>query len=259
MRNVEIVKREWSQMRWTVLGYQSPFPGPSGATPGYLLEAKGKRILIDCGSGILPQLAKIMPLHELDAVVLSHLHPDHFADIFVLQNAIFIAMRDQLRQKPLSIWTTTKPVEWFSQINAKQIVTCQEIHNQQTVSIVEGVDFTFYQTDHSIPCFAMKIDDGNHTILYGADSGPHTNWEPMGKRHDLVILEATFLNENFPTASVGHLSAQLAGKVAASMEAKQLLLTHVSPTYQPNQVEAEASITYAGLCQIASIGLTIEL
>ena len=80
-------------MRWTVLGCQSPFPGPGGGTPGYLLEVEEKKILVDCGSGVLSRLGNYLALHELDAVWLSHLHHDHIADFFVLQYAMLTAFR----------------------------------------------------------------------------------------------------------------------------------------------------------------------
>ncbi|MBI0392649.1 MBL fold metallo-hydrolase [Thermoactinomyces sp. CICC 24226] len=69
-------------MRWTVLGCHSPYPAPGGGTPGYLLEAEGKKILIDCGSGILARLVERIAIEALDAVLLSHLHHDHIVDFF---------------------------------------------------------------------------------------------------------------------------------------------------------------------------------
>lgn len=246
-------------MKWTVLGFQSPFPGADGATPGYLLEAKEKKILIDCGSGVLAQLAKRMPADALDAVILSHLHADHFSDIWVLQHALLIAQRNQKDFRPLPIWMPNQPRQWFQAIQAKPLVKVQVLREGRTIDLGEDLTITCYRTDHSIPCFAMKISDGKSTILYGADSGPDTRWEQMGVEHDLVILEATFLNENLPSHPTGHLSARQAGEIAEAMKAKSLLLTHFFPTYDYRQVVREAQERYSGNCMVARKGLTIEI
>ena len=71
-------------MRLTVLGKYGPFPAPGGATSGYLIEQGDTRVLFDCGSGVLTRLLAQCPLEQLDAVVLSHLHEDHVADMQVL-------------------------------------------------------------------------------------------------------------------------------------------------------------------------------
>lgn len=246
-------------MKWTVLGFQSPFPGADGATPGYLLQAEDKKILIDCGSGVVAQLAKMMLPYELDAVILSHFHPDHFSDIWVLRNALLIAQRYQYRNKRLPVWAPATPEEWVRKMQSKSLIDFFSITEKSKIYIGDDVSVRFYRTDHSIPCFAMKIRDGKHTILYGADSGPNTNWEQMGYGHDLMILEATFLNENLPSDPSGHLSAKQAGEIAQAMKAKGLLLTHLYPTYDNKQVATEAKEEYSGNCIVAQMGLTIDL
>lgn len=245
-------------MKWTVLGYQSPFPGPNGATPGYLLEAKGKKILIDCGSGVLAQLSKTLFPYELDAVILSHLHADHIADIWVLQYALKIAERNYDYFQPLPVWMPDQPKRWFDMIRAKPLMKIQVITEKSGIDFGSGLTVKFHRTDHAIPCYAMEFCDGKTTLLYGADSGPSTLWEQMGTGHDLVVLEATYLKENLPSNLSGHLSARQAGQVAETMKAKSLLLTHLYPTYDRLQVIREAKESYSGNCMVAEMGLTIN-
>jgi len=68
-------------MKLTVLGCSGSYPGPGGAASGYLVEADGTRIWLDAGSGTLANLQRHIGLDAVDAVVLSHEHPDHWADI----------------------------------------------------------------------------------------------------------------------------------------------------------------------------------
>jgi ribonuclease BN (tRNA processing enzyme) len=245
-------------MRWTVLGCNSPFPGPGGATPGYLLEANGNRILIDCGSGVLAQLAKKMPLYELDAVVLSHLHHDHISDFFVLQYAIMTATKQKKRTVPLPVWAPAEPAHWYSKLGYEAFIEKNVIEDGRTVSLGYRLEFSFYRTDHGIPCYAMKICDGKHTLLYGADSGPNTNWLQMADSPDLFVCEATYLQKDLPSQPSGHLSAQQAAQAARQIRAKKLLLTHLYPEYDPKSIQQEAESVFTPSI-VAEQGLSIML
>jgi ribonuclease BN (tRNA processing enzyme) len=68
-------------MRLTIVGCAGSFPRPDSAASCYLLEHEGSRILLDLGSGALGPLQSHTELRDLDGVLLSHLHPDHFADM----------------------------------------------------------------------------------------------------------------------------------------------------------------------------------
>ena len=65
----------------TVLGCDGSFPGPGGACSGYLLTCEGSRVWLDCGSGTLANLQRHTTMEEVDAVVISHQHPDHWTDL----------------------------------------------------------------------------------------------------------------------------------------------------------------------------------
>ena len=77
-------------MKLTVLGNNGPFPAAGGACSGYLVIEGDKKILIDCGNGVLANLQKFIKLEEIDAVILTHLHSDHMSDMMVLRYAVHI-------------------------------------------------------------------------------------------------------------------------------------------------------------------------
>ena len=68
-------------MKITTIGWWGAYPDANEASSGYLLESEGYYVLIDCGSGVLSRLQNYIALQNLDAVVLSHYHWDHVADI----------------------------------------------------------------------------------------------------------------------------------------------------------------------------------
>src|SRR5690625_5745000 len=74
-------------MRVTVIGCWGGYPAPNGATSVYLVEHNDFSLLIDFGSGALSKVQNYVQLTDIDAVLLSHYHHDHIADIGVLQYA----------------------------------------------------------------------------------------------------------------------------------------------------------------------------
>jgi ribonuclease BN (tRNA processing enzyme) len=224
-----------------------------------LLEANGKKILIDCGSGVLAQLVKIMPPHELDAVMFSHLHHDHISDFFVLQYAIMFAIKRGKRTCPLPIWAPVEPADWYAKLSYGDYVKKHAIEEGMELDMGNGLAFRFHRTEHAVPCYAMQIENGQHSILYGADAGPNTDWAKMGNTPDLFICEASYLHRDMPSQPVGHLSAKQAAEVAEQIQAKRLLITHLFPEYDPDQIAREATANYEGPCQVGESGLVIDL
>ena len=72
-------------MRLTVLGSSASYAGPGQASAGYLIEGGDARVLFDCGSGVLAKLQRVADPHGLDAIFITHGHPDHFVDLYGFQ------------------------------------------------------------------------------------------------------------------------------------------------------------------------------
>ncbi|MCF6093140.1 MBL fold metallo-hydrolase [Microaerobacter geothermalis] len=244
-------------MKLTVLGYQSPIPGPGGATPGYLIETGRGALLLDCGSGVISQLMKVFDPELLDGVILSHLHFDHITDIHILKYVMMMAATQGKRKKPLPIYAPNYPTDIFKQLFYRYF-SLHPIDQNSTLRLI-GLDISFLQTDHPIPCLAVKLTDHRKTILYGADTGPGTPWFPFANHPDLFIVESTYLNKNKPPVLKGHLTAEEAAKTGSRMGTKKLLLTHLFHQYTYDEVMKEASPYFDGEIYIAEIGLTINL
>src|ERR671929_1611259 len=72
---------QYRNVRLTVVGCSPAWPNPGGAQSGYLVETDGRRLLLDCGPGVLPRLRRQEPWPRLDAIVITHFHLDHWGDI----------------------------------------------------------------------------------------------------------------------------------------------------------------------------------
>ena len=82
-------------MRITVLGKSPSWEDAGGACSGYLIEGGGVSLLLDCGNGVFSKLRLFRDYTELDAVLVSHLHADHFLDLVPYAYALTYAPRQQ--------------------------------------------------------------------------------------------------------------------------------------------------------------------
>lgn len=246
-------------MKLTVLGYQSPYPGPGGATPGYLVETDQMKILLDCGSGVISQLGQYIQPWELDAVILSHLHHDHTSDISILQYAIMMGTMMNRRNKPLPVYAPDQPKEKWRHLFYKNYLDVGPVDQQTTLQLAD-MNVQFLRTDHPVPCYAAKLENKGKKVIYGADSGPATKWSPFADKADLFICESTYLPENIPEGKRAHLSIDEAFAIAEEIRCNLLLLTHFSPTYDREKIQRlvndiRSNISFA----LAECGLQIDL
>jgi len=225
-------------MRVRVLGYESPFPGPNGIGPGFLLEHHDKYYLIDAGSGVLSQLQKYIDINQLEAVFLSHLHNDHMSDFLVIQHAIQIQFVLKGRTKPLPVYFPKEPTKKAELIPFQKFIKPSYI-DEQTMLQLQDMDISFLKTDHSVPCYAMKFTSNGKSFVYGADSGTRTKFSPFADQVDFLILECTYLEQDKPLKPLGHLSTNDIVQLNQLLKPKKTMLTHLYPGYDVNEIKSE--------------------
>jgi len=245
-------------MRLTVLGCHSPYPGPGGATAGYLIQTEKTNLLLDCGSGVLSQLTRYLPLGRLDAVILTHFHHDHVADLGVLQYGVMVHQNIGDIAKPLDIYAPHEPKEQASKVAYRNVTNYIPILPAAEVPIGD-LHVQYLQTDHPVLCYAVKIQHNGKTIVYGADSGIQTEWLPFAESADVFICEGTYLDRHTPPPNVGHLKVSEAAQIAQTIGCKQLVITHLFPGFTEEEVQAETTPFTTGVCHVAKIGLCLEL
>jgi ribonuclease BN (tRNA processing enzyme) len=245
-------------MKWTVLGCQSPYPGPGGATPGYLLSTPQGKVLIDCGSGVVSQLGKYVKPWEVDAIVLSHLHHDHAVDIPIFHYSMLMAFLQKYRVTPMPIFSPQTPVDLAQRLPYENYVIVKDIQSEDA-RVISGARFDYVKTQHGLECYAMKIRYLGKTICYTADTGPETNWSGLGTDMDLLIVEGTYLHKDLPSGSRGHLSVSEAAQLASSLRAKRCMITHLYPMYDKEEIYKEAKASYDGNLYLAEVGLEVEV
>ncbi|RXT15262.1 MBL fold metallo-hydrolase [Ammoniphilus sp. CFH 90114] len=237
-------------MKLTCLGTWGAYPEAGSATTSFLLEEDDFRLLIDCGSGVLAQLQRVIKVEQLDALILSHFHHDHIADIGCLQYATLIQTILGNRSVPLPIYAHQEEGNQFSSLTYNSYTQGVQVSAHQPIHIGPWqVDFC--PTNHAAYCLAMRFSDQRNTLIYTADTSWSDELVEFSRGADLLICEASLYNEQKGKVS-GHMTGGEAGKLARQAGVKQLILTHL-PHYGDQQLLViQAQEEYEGPIHLAA-------
>lgn len=238
-------------MKLTVVGYWGGFPGKSEATSGYLLEKNGFNLLIDCGSAVVSQLQQYIQLEQLNAVILSHYHHDHVADIGSLQYGRFIRGMLNKTNQILPIYAHVNDPK-FQTLTYKNVSVGHAYNSNQTL-MIGPFTISFLRTNHPVECYAMRITDGKHVIVYTADSSFKEEFIPFSQNANLLLCECN-LYANQDGKSVGHMNSLDAGTIAKEAEVQELCLTHLPHFGNHQQLIEEAKTIYNRNISLAHAG-----
>ena len=238
-------------MTLTVLGCSGSYPGEGGACSGYLVDDGSTRVWLDAGSGTLANLQRHSALDAIDAVILSHEHPDHWADIEGYNNVLrFVTGRQGLpvyAPAGLRDRTYQDTAPWMA---------WHEVAGGDRVA-VGSLAMTFSRTDHGPETLAVRIDGGGRSLGYSADTGPAWSLSALGPGLDLALCEATLAGGD--EGGLQHLSARQAGESAREAGAARLVLTHLWPTLDPEQSRREGSEAFGAPVEVAATHARYEL
>jgi len=239
----------------TVLGCDGSYAGPGGACSGYLLSSGDTHVWLDCGPGTLANLQTHISLHDLTAIVVSHSHPDHWAELPVAYNALgYYFDRHAVR-----VFGTTDTRERLRVAKGGRI---DEVFDWRTITDastfdVDGLHFACAVTDHPVETLAMRVNANGSCFAYTADTGSAWSVSTLGPDIDLLLCEATFSEEqagDFP-----HLTASEAGTAAREAGVDRLVLTHLLPGSDHELARQNAVTAFGHDVEIATTHARYEL
>ncbi len=261
-------------MRLTVIGCAGSYPGPGSPASCYLLEADGVdpgaggqaagprpwRVLVDLGSGALGALHHYVDPLTIDAVLLSHLHADHCLDL-----CGYYVMRKYHPTGPQA----RLPV-WGPSDTAGRMARAYDLPEDPGMN--GEFDFRPYEgtfslgpfviepvpVEHPVEAYGLRITADGHTLGYSGDTAPCEGLDQVAFGVDLLLVEASFRTGDDNPPGV-HLTGADCGDVAVRVGVDRLVLTHVPPWFDGEEMLAEARAVHQGRVELARPGETYTL
>ncbi|MBL1227565.1 MBL fold metallo-hydrolase [Enterococcus sp. BWR-S5] len=246
-------------MKITVLGCLGAYPYKGQGTSSYLLEADGFRLLLDAGSTTLINLEEHIDPLELDAVILSHYHHDHIADLGVLQ--YYRQLYPVQTPIPiLPIYGHTEDAAHFSGLTLEGVSKGIPYFEAEELKLGPFL-VTFMKTIHPVPCYAMRFveERTGKVFVFTGDSGYLDTFIDFAENAD-VFLADTYLFEGNEKHHA-HFTSKESGEIAKAAGVKKLILTHL-PQHGSLDLLKEQAQTAAGSqvsVQLAEKDLVIDL
>ena len=264
-------------MRVTVLGKSPSWQDVGGACSGYLIEDGDASLLLDCGNGVFGKLRQHLDYVDLDAVLVSHLHADHFLDLVPFSYALTYAPRQQ--PVPVHTWPgTDTPARprliaprgargvfrqvvgaWGNADLIENAFTIEEYDGDSNVE-VGSIRARFQEVPHFTTTYAIEITsaaDGGR-LTFSADCKPNDELVEFARDTDLLLMEAT-LPRPERTGQRGHLTPEEAGEHARRAGAKRVVLTHFSDELGDEWIREHGADGFGAAVEIAREGAAYEI
>lgn len=247
-------------MKLTVLGCSGSLPGPDSPASGYLVESDGYRMVLDLGSGALGPLQRLVDLHEVDAIVLSHLHPDHCLDLTGYHVALrYGPVRQSVKIPVIGPSGTRARIEAAIDPLARK-TGLHEVFDFSTPVDGELGPFavSYAEMNHPVKAYGIRLTVDGRTLVYSGDTGESEALVALAHEADLLLCEATFGPAD-PYVPNLHLTGRQAGEHAERAGVDRLVVTHVPPWGSREVAVAEASAVFGGAVDAALPAAVIEV
>lgn len=250
-------------MKLTVLGCSGSVPGPESPASSYLLEADGRRILLDLGNGALGALLRYASMDDLDAVLLSHLHPDHCLDLCGLYVARRYGPGAQAERSRLAVWGPAGAAERMALaygLPPEPGMTEEFDFHAYPDDVIEVGPFRVQTATvkHPVPAYAIRVEVHGRALAYSGDTGPTRALVDLASGADVFLCEAAFGAGEEHTPDM-HLTGQEAGEHAKGAGVGRLVVTHVPPWGNPAAAVAGASEEFGGPVTAARSGQVLDV
>jgi len=246
-------------VRLTVLGGCGAWPGAGQACSGYLVEQDAFRLLVDPGYATMPRLLSRVAAAEVDAVFVSHGHPDHCADLNPLLRAR--ALCDD-PPAPLPVYAPPGALDAVLALDRPGMLDDAFVLHELAVGSrleVGPFDAATRWLPHWVPNAGVRLAAGGRVLAYTGDSGPSGDVVELARDADVLLAEATHV-DRVPEDARGYLtSAGQAGRQARDAGAGHLLITHLWPGTDPAAARAAAGATYGGTVGVAVADLVLDV
>jgi ribonuclease BN (tRNA processing enzyme) len=257
--------------RVVVLGSCGSWPEPGRACSGFVLEHRGARIVLDLGYGTLPRLLALLGSSSadgIDAVIVTHAHPDHMVDLHGLLRARWFGRRGA---PPIPLHAPELVLARLTGLEDDGPEVVRRVFDWHPLPAPAGpvgpLRLASMPLPHYLPNAGVRLSGPGLTVAYTGDTGRDPALAELGRDADLFIADATDRWQRPGAASVAsapqgpslNLTAREAGEAAAAARARRLLLTHFWPHNDRQASGAAAAAAFGGEILLADEGLDVPL
>jgi len=248
-------------VRLTVLGAGPAYTDREDAAGAcYLVTDGSTRLLLDIGHGSFQRIFRAIPATDVDAVYVSHLHPDHFIDLVPMRHYLRFEFDPPRRLRVIA------PRDLGARLDALHA----EPGFSAAVFDAEALDgderrvgalaLRATRVAHTDDSYAVRVvPDGSEVgLVYSGDCGRTEDLRPLLRPGDALLVEVSFGPGPVPEG-VLHLDGRAVGRFAASAGAGRVLLTHLQMGYDPDETLAAVRAGYAGPVEFVWPGTELDL
>lgn len=216
-----------------IIGSSGTYPRPGEACNCIGISNNEKIFLIDAGNGAFSKYLERHKVESLSGIFLTHMHPDHFVDIYAMYYALRFDYGDIC---PLPLFLPQGGPDVLLSVlsdNAKSyLIDTFEIAELADGDVVTHDDMRLHvrYMRHPVSSMGLRITDSSGVVIaHSSDTGMCEAIYDIARHADLFICEATTADENEAIVDM-HLTASQAAELALKSHAEKLLLVHLWPT-----------------------------
>jgi len=232
-------------------------PGATGAS--YLVRRDRTAVLLDLGQGSFPRLAGLLDPGTLDAVLISHLHPDHFVDLVSLRHFLRWGPGHPRRVRvlaPAGLAGRLDALHAEPGFSAAALDTEDLEPGRETIGTLE-IDIA--PVAHAGESYAFRVGvPDERGLVYSGDCGRAEDLAPLIRPGDTLLCEVSF-GRGPVTPGAAHLDGPSVGALASRTAAARVLLTHLLMGFDPAETVASVSRGFRGPVQLVAPGDHFDL
>jgi ribonuclease BN (tRNA processing enzyme) len=228
------------------VGVGAAYARPGEVQSCYLVRAAGRLVCLDLGAGALNRLQRHAAPHDLDLVVITHLHPDHCADLLSLRVYMAYGPGRGRRLRVLGPRALRGRLGAFGGEDGwDDAFVFDALEDGVPADLDLGLELRVTEVPHLPPTFAVRVEAGDAALVYGADCAVNAALPELAAGCDLLLCECSYGASAVPE-DARHLNAAAAGEMARTAGAGALLMTHCYPEHDPAAALAAAARAFGG-------------
>lgn len=247
-------------MRLHVVGSSGTYPVAGRPASGYVIEQGATRVWCEAGPGTFTALP--VDPDMIDAIVISHQHPDHCSDLATAFHAWTYRPEPRTAvpvyaplpvSERLALFLEKGPgSELYRTFYFRSVGDGDE-------TVVGDLSVSFVEMNHSVPTVGSRWEANNRTLFFTGDTGPGGSWRDAARGVNVMLSESALQGPSDGKIVEHHLTSAEAGAIAREVGAERLILTHIPPYLDPARSVHEAEVAFDRPVALATPGATFEI